>query len=148
MLNHTQHAGFMVRRALAEGVGSVLISDQELLGSDIAAPESRYQLQSTGQARGYTNLAGYFDLSGEWMVSGAASDYDVRATVTDTNDSNGEFTGTLDTWENLGTTREWTKQNASGTPGSVHTTLLIEIRLASSGDIIESATIILVADRS
>lgn len=46
-----------------------------------------------------------------WLISGAASDYDVRATL----NSGALSTGTVGAWLNLGTSRNW----SCSTDGSV-----------------------------
>lgn len=128
--------------------GRVSITDQGIDSVDAVAPDARYELQSSGQARTYTNISGYQNISGEWKISGTGSNYEVRATVSATSDSNGEFTGTLNTWQDLGTTREWQKTNSSGAGGLQYTTLLIEIRDAATLVVLDSASIDLRPDRS
>ena len=77
--------------------------------------------------------------SGTWLLSGSASDYEVRATVV----SGSVTSGTLNTWLGLGTTRTWTRTRT--TVGSSAVTLQIEIRLAATGTVIATAQTTLTA---
>ncbi len=52
----------------------------------------------------YYSDGNVFAPSGTWLLSGAASDYDVRFTVTSGAINNG---GTTGSWLSLGTTRSW-----------------------------------------
>ena len=97
------------------------------------------QLNSNGIA--YQGKNGSFTtLAGEWLRSGAAGDYESRWTTTSgtlTSGSNGA-------WENLGTTRTWTRNRvAVGGESCIGT---LEIRRASDGLVITSATIELYAE--
>lgn len=91
-----------------------------------------YDLLSTGIAQRSTSLAGTSSISGEWLVSGSASSYEVRATL-----NSGSLTsGTTGTWLNLGTSRGWA---IAGTDGDA--SLTIEIRDASTLTVLDSANI-------
>lgn len=81
-------------------------------------------------------------VSGEWLVSGSASSFEVRATV----QSGALTSGTTGSWLNLGTTREWVVERT--TLGTNTCALLVEIRNASSGSVLDSATITLTAEVS
>lgn len=98
------------------------------------AATAQYVLNSSGQAQRIDD-DGTTNISGEWLVSGAASDYEVRATV-----NSGSLTsGPTGSWESLGTTRTWTLTRASvGTSSCV---LLVEIRRVSDSVVVTSATI-------
>ena len=80
--------------------------------------------------------------SSTWLLSGAASDYDVRATVV----SGTLTTGTTGSWLNLGTTRTWTKVRTSNISGIDTVSLTIEISLAGAGVAIATATVDLTAE--
>lgn len=78
-----------------------------------------------------------------WLLSGAAGDYDVRATLT----AGALSSGTTGTWLDMGTSREWYCQDSivDGTP--VTATLTIEIRDGTSLVVLDSATITLSSER-
>lgn len=94
-----------------------------------------YRLHSNGQAY-RTNLNGTLvSINGEWRVSGDTSLFEAYATWTGTGGSVG---GTTGSWVNLGTTRDWTLTVAN----SYQTrSLNLQIRLASSGAVLDTATI-------
>jgi hypothetical protein len=97
---------------------------------------STYELLNTGVAR--ENSGGnIFNYSGEWLTSGSASAVEVRATL----QSGSTPSGTLNTWLNLGTTRSWTLSRTG--LGQSTCVLLIELRNAASGTVLDSATVTL-----
>jgi hypothetical protein len=102
-----------------------------------------YRLNSAGtvhKAEGSTLSFGA-SLS-TWLLGGAASDYEVRATV----NSGSLSTGTAATWQALSTTREWSRSRSVNTAGVDTVNLTIEIRLASSGTVIATCTVVLTAE--
>ena len=123
---------------------SVAISNQtatnySLSGSGGTATAT-YRLASSGQAS-RTNVGGTLvSISSEWLTTGSASLFDVYATVSG---SGGVFTGTTGSWLNLATTRDWT---LSATNSYQERSLAIQIRLASSGAVLDTATIELSVD--
>lgn len=121
--------------------GSVAISDQSPYTYNITPTSStaEYSLKNDGVAQ-YIDSVGTTPISGEWLVSGSAADFEVRATAT-----SGTLTyGTTGSWESLGTTRAWGVTRT--TIGIKSCTLTIEIRRASDGVVLDSATITLSAE--
>jgi hypothetical protein len=99
---------------------------------------ARYQLNSNGVAYVTNSVSAGGTLeavSGEWLTSGSASAFEVYASWSGWG---GTITGTTGSWINLGTTREWTL-----TAEYTYATrdLYVEIRRASSGSVLDSATI-------
>lgn len=97
----------------------------------------RFRMSSDGDAyRGDT--AGVFTSIFTWLTGlGAASDYEVRWTTV-----SGTLTGGTDgAWESLGTTRNWTRNRTSDTPGTTTVVGTVEIRNASTLVVLASATI-------
>jgi len=94
-----------------------------------------YRLASSGQASA-TNAAGSLtNISGEWLVgSGTTSDYEVQGTWSG---SGGTIGGPIG-WVGLGTTRDYT---LTATNSFATRTLFVEIRIAASALVIDSATI-------
>lgn len=118
---------------------SVAISNQSAINNSRAGlggtAVARYQLNLNGAAY-RTNISGSLvSINGEWLTSGSASLFDVYATWSG---SGGTVTGTTGSWLNLATTREWT---LSATNNYQTRNLAIEIRLASSGAVLDTATI-------
>jgi hypothetical protein len=104
-----------------------------------------YRLASTGTASA-TNLSGVLTaISGEWLVSGTASNYEVYGTWSPQGGGPGGIFGggttggaTPATWLNLGTTRDYT---LSATNNYVQRELYVEIRNASTLVVVATATI-------
>jgi hypothetical protein len=79
-----------------------------------------------------------------WLVSGTASQYDVRMTK---NSGNATPTGTLNTWLNLGTERTWEVQDAAADAVEQNATCTVEIRDATTLAVLDTASILFTADR-
>lgn len=93
-----------------------------------------YRLANSGVASA-TNTGGTLvAITGEWLLSGAASAYEARGTWSGTG---GTVAGPT-TWSSLGTTRDWT---LTVTGSFVTRTLALEIGLAGTSTAIASATI-------
>ena len=110
-------------------------SDTAVISPSVAL--ASYALNNTGSA----SLSGT-PIAGQWLVSGAASDYDVRATVV-----SGAVNGSSDptgTWLNLGTSRTWQRRQTALGFSSV--SLLVEIRRVSDLVVVDSANITLTAE--
>lgn len=118
----------------------VTITDTTVAVSDTGTPVTAgYELRSDGTVYEYAP-SGAFKYN--WLVYGAASDYEVRATVTGGNGQG--FTGTTGVWMPLSTTRAWdVTRNSVGVNTS---TLLVEIRRVLDGVVLDSATINLSAE--
>lgn len=108
----------------------VSISDQNLLDS-VDNPSTAvvtYSLPNTG---------------GGWLTGGTPSDYEAQAVETSkTLDTDGSVSGTLSTWLNLGTTREWSLTQVAGLNSRTSNwTIQVSIRRASDGVVLDTATI-------
>lgn len=103
------------------------------------------EVKSDGEARLFGNSAGEIQ-AWDWLLTGSASDYDVRVTKTTGDDP---FSGSLNVWQNLGTTRSWEWRDTDSS-FSVRTDFegLLEIRDASSGVVLDSGTIDVFANRT
>lgn len=132
------------------GAGSSLInisdktiSDNHFAVSPVnAESSSRYELSNDGIARFFRNQGSDGTYSGEWLLGGSPVDFEVRFTLT-----SGSVSGdALNTWLNLGTTRNVNVSALRTTIGetTASATVLVEIR-TSSGLILDSATIVLSA---
>lgn len=115
-----------------------------------------FEVDNAGRVRIQVEAAGSTTSSfqtGEWNLYGeietsVAGLYEVRATLTysfDWPDSSNSFTGTLDTWQSLDTTRSWELRNtftSASDPRQAIRFLFIEIREAANpGVVLDSATI-------
>ena len=100
---------------------------------------AQYLLNSDGRAQKVENSS-TSDISGEWLVAGANSDFEVYATV----DSGTLTSGPTGSWVSLSTSRVWTLTR--GTVGLSSVDLTIEIRRASDAVVVDSATITLTAE--
>jgi len=97
-----------------------------------------YRINSSGTHEDGVGTASvsYTDAT-TWLLSGAAGDYEVRATVTS---GSTPSSGTIDTWMACSTTRTW--ENIITGLGEIESVLLIEVRLASS-TVLSSMTVTL-----
>ena len=121
---------------------TVNITDQSI---QVTNPSTRatagYRLNSSGIAESLSNLA-YTTLE-TWLLSGAASDYEVRVTL-----SLGTLSsGTTGTWQNLGTSRSWTVVDTTFDGIISEADIVVEIRDATTLMILDTATITLQAER-
>jgi hypothetical protein len=109
----------------------------------VATATVAYQLNSSGKEQYRLGTSGGFTDIGNWVVpNGAASQYEVRATLT-----SGTFTsGTAGSWLALTSTRTWTTQQVS--LGSKTTSATIEIRNATTLAIVATGSITLLADNT
>lgn len=125
----------------AGGGGSVQLTDQTVIkAGSFGTVTAGYRINSSGEAESRKN--GTYAWLETWLLSGSASGYDVKATVT----SGSLSSGTTDTWLNCGTSREWYVQNSI--PGtSIACTFTVELRPTGGGSTLDSATINLQADR-
>jgi hypothetical protein len=98
-------------------------------------------MDNTGVASG-VGTSGGGTYSGEWMIVGPASAYDVRFTIV----SGALTSGTAGSWLNLATSRTWTVQR--GTPGTNMCQGTVEIRDATTLAVLATAAITLTADRA
>lgn len=99
-----------------------------------------YILTSAGDIR-YTDGDDTVQDLGDWITPQTnMANYESRVTVT----SGTLTTGTEGAWQNLGTTRSWTKSRTV-TAGSSSCTFTLEIRRASDAVVVDSATITLTA---
>lgn len=123
--------------------GAVAISNQDIHDTTIGpTAEAQYTLALSGAASSVTSGGGSVPISGEWLTSGSSSDFEVRATIV----SGSVTSGTIGSWENLGTTRTWTRDR--GAIGISTVVLTIEIRNATSMVVLDTAEITLTAEIS
>lgn len=120
---------------------TVSITDQSITVQRLSTSATAgYRLNSSGIAERLAGLT-YTTLE-TWLLSGAASDYEVRVTL-----SSGTLSsGTTDTWQSLGTSREWTVVDSALDASIVAAVIVVEIRDATTLMILDTATINLQAD--
>lgn len=133
---------------------NVVLSDQTAVNTSLAgvggSATATYSLNSSGQAT-RTNAAGTpVNITGQWLTSGTAADYEVFAQWSPSGGGpnavlGGGTTGgaTPDTWLGLGTTRSFT---LTGVSANVGRELYIQIRNASTQDIVNFCTITVEVD--
>lgn len=114
------------------------ITDQYITSVGPTGPRTAgYRLNTSGIAESRVQTA--YTTIETWRVVGAASDYEVRATLV-TGDA--LTSGTVGTWQALSSSREWLI--STPTHGSMLSELLIEIR-TTAGVVVDSATVTLEA---
>lgn len=130
--------------AATMGGARVAISDADVADSTTSPTNASatYRLTNAGVVSKTTVADGTTAL-GNWIAptSAAGANYEVRATEL----SGSVTSGTIGSWEALDTTRTWTLTRTA--VGTANCTLTIEIRLASSGAVLDTATITLEANK-
>ena len=124
-------------------VGSVYITDQYLAIVGTGGTQTiTYQLNTSGAVERWRN--GVYNTLETWLLSGAAADYDARATL-----NFGSVTGSAtSSWLNLGTTRNWSKADTTANGEPQEAQIYVEIRLAAAPNtVLSAATINLYAER-
>lgn len=118
---------------------SVLITNQSAVNNSLegegGTATATYRLRNDGVALATNNFGVLTVISGEWLVSGTVSQFEVYATWSGTG---GTVGGTTDSWISLDTTRDWT---LTVTSDVIVRTLDIQIRLASTLVVLDTATI-------
>lgn len=110
-------------------------------GGTVAKRPVVYYVQSDGwEAAKEDNVTGN---TSQWLLSGAASDYEVRFTRTSTS---GSGTSTASTgWLNCGTTRS-VQATANAISEFLQADYTVELRLASSGVVLATTTVTLISN--
>lgn len=123
--------------------GSALVSISDATSSVVKIPPNTatadYRLADDGIAYRRNFSGTSVAISSQWMLSGAVADYECKATLV----SGSTPTGTFGSWLALSTARTW---GISTSAGIVDSVITVEIRLASSGVVLDSATIRLHAE--
>lgn len=123
--------------------GSALVSIGDAFSSAIVifpgTATAGYRLNSDGVAYIRNTSGSYTAISGQWMLSGTNSDYEARVTLI----SGRTPTGTIGSWVSLGSTQSWELSVSSGFWASE---FIVEIRLASSGAVLDTAAVTLNAE--
>jgi hypothetical protein len=96
-----------------------------------ANASATYTLTNTG-AEQATGVA-----SGTWLVTGTVADYEVRATL----NSGALTSGTVGSWLSLSTSRSWNVTRTDDAAGTTSASMLVEIRVAATTTVIDSATV-------
>lgn len=127
----------MLRGVMASTTGLVLITDQNINTVGAGAPaKARYVLLSTGVAQTGLNASANVNITGQWKITGIASDYDVEATlVGDALNAGSSATGTR---LNMGTSRTW-ELETSTVPKQA--TLTVRLYRAGGTTVFDSAVI-------
>lgn len=109
------------------------------LATDPADAESGVMLENDGDIV-EIDLSGNID-RGDWITpkTAAGNAYEARVTV----NSGALSTGTAGVWQALGTTRSWSVQQ--GTVGTNTANITVEIRLAVSGLVLATKTVVITA---
>lgn len=105
-----------------------------------------FKLGSDGVAYIADEIGVLNPIAGEWLISGTASDYEVRATQNlTTGVPPGAVSGTFGTWQSLGTDRSWFVEVTNPGIGTLNAQLFmtIEIRDASTLTVLATAAITL-----
>lgn len=141
-LRATDALGAFVDTTTISGTVSepVALTNQNVFASNVGATAT------AGMRLGFDGVAatlrngGAFPISGQWLLGGSAADYDARWTTTSGTLSGGNN----GVWENLGSTRQWTRNRTVA--GTATCTGTLEIRPAGGGATLASATIDLTAE--
>lgn len=113
-------------------------------GGTAAGATARVGLTSTGDQRSKVGAASYI-IDNVWKNGGVASLYSVRATLASSTGTGSMGGSALSTWLNLAVDVEWT---AAANVGSIYVaTLTLELRLDSTGAILDTKTAVLESER-
>jgi len=122
--------------------------DQSVSSSGVtpASAAVRVNVTSGGLQQSKSGALGY-STDNTWLNGGAASDYEVRATIASSSGPGGMSGDSLGVWLNCGTTREWIATGTvDGFGGIYEVDLTIEIRLAA-GAVIASCDAFMSSER-
>lgn len=120
---------------------AVAYSDRTIFAETLAPEQAvvAYEMNMDGSAAQYIHGVKTL-IPGEWLLSGNAGDFEVRAGF-----AAGVLPdGPIDTWLNLGTTHTWSLSRT--TLGRNTSTLWMEIRIMGSATVLDSGWLQLVAE--
>jgi hypothetical protein len=150
-------------RATATGWGTSSGGTSGLV--DLGSGTSVYAVSDglSGSCASYYNLnsAGTYDTtgtngnpatgtntSGTWLLSGSASDYELKMDLTNNLGGGGTVSGSATgSWLSCGTNRSWSISDTSNNSGANTRTGTLTIRLASNQTVIDTGTILLSANQ-
>lgn len=119
----------------------VSITDQEIIRTSTLNTTAGYALNASGAVE---KTEGTSTTTLEtWLLSGSAGDYQVRATLL----SGDTPSGTFGTWQTLSSTRTWSLQDVVADATVLSAIFTVEIRLTSSGVVLDTATIELTSEK-
>jgi len=118
---------------------SVSITNQNVFKSGRNTQTASYSIANDGKVK---NQAGA--ILEAWLQGsgGVVANYEVRATL----DSGTLTSGTTGSWLNCSTTRTWSLTNSASDNSTIYAALTIEIRLAATGVVQDSASVTLAAE--
>lgn len=130
-----------VRDFLGASNQSVDVPNDTIQALSIAPTDATatYRLNANGLIQGIRN--GSTATEGTWLLGGTASAFEVRATL----QSGALDGGTVNSWMNLGSSRDWTRVRTENSTGTNSAVLLIEIRDVATQTVLASGTITLQA---
>jgi hypothetical protein len=120
---------------------SVSLSNDVITATSISPADatSIYQLNANGLIQGIRN--GSTATEGTWLLGGTASAFEVRATL----QSGSLDGGSTGVWMNLGSTRNWQRNNSNNASSTTSAVIFVEIRDVATQTVLTSATITLQA---
>lgn len=101
---------FAARQVTTASASTLLVSlptSIYVAGESTGTVFSSFTIDNSGS---YSSVGLYSAPSGTWLLSGSASNYEVRLTLT-----SGTISGTTGTWLSLGTSRTWSNTANPGT---------------------------------
>jgi hypothetical protein len=117
---------------------SISLSDQNIFNGAVGTATANYQINSDGSVKDQDS-----GILESWLLGGGtSSNYEVRMTVV----SGSLISGTTGSWLNCGTTRTWSLTNSAQNNSTSTCVMTVEIRLASSGVVQDTATVTLSAE--
>lgn len=125
----------------ASGGGVNVVGGDVIRGVPSGSVTSTYDIDADGKER--KNDSGSLAVFNTWLISGVASDCEVRATVSSGSTPTGSATGS---WLALSADRSWSLTKS--TSGLDSSTLLIEVRNKNSLVVLDSATVKLIVSVS
>jgi len=119
-----------------------LITNQSVIRTASTATQATYTLNTSGIVQ--KSEGGTTTTLETWLLAGASSDYEVRATVSSGTTPTGSATAS---WLSLSSTQAWTLQDAVVDGIPLTCVLLVEIRDVATNTVQTSASITITSER-
>lgn len=125
--------------------GTVALNNHDIFASrGVGIAMAKYEFQGGGACGEYINAGGYSSYSGEWLVSGLASSFDVRVMALGDTVLGGISNNT---WQAANSTWSAKVEDAINDGNDVYGEITVELRPAGGGPTLDSCTITLTASR-